>query len=296
MTSSHVCRMTLWLLALTAVVLLPGPSAGQKGAKTLPPSVAAETGQHTAATDPGGVVCKIYALSDLGGDANHGAWIAQTIPQVIAPGTWSQQGGKHVLSYNPAGRVLVVSHTASAQAQVATFLDDLKKAMQGGNSHGMPVGKTSALMPASHSEPAALKTADPSPIPGNYAVPVPKQQPKHLFHFIIRYEGEGIIDSNVVEFMKLQAGSDRAAAEASKGYSSGLSGFSGPTCQPICQPINGSTQSPYAPGPQSAPGNPLTPLNATQPNFGSATNSAPITPLPAPSTTLPKNVNGPTAN
>jgi hypothetical protein len=29
-----------------------------------------------------------------------------------------------------------------------------------------------------------------------------QQTPKHLFHFIIRYEGEGIIDSNVVKFAK----------------------------------------------------------------------------------------------
>src|SRR6266849_6810610 len=36
--------------------------------------------------------------------------------------------------------------------------------------------------------------------PGGYPVPIAPQTPKHLFHFIIRYEGEGIIDSNVVNF------------------------------------------------------------------------------------------------
>jgi hypothetical protein len=33
-------------------------------------------------------------------------------------------------------------------------------------------------------------------------VPMSPVGPKHLFHFIIRYEGEGIIDANVAKFAK----------------------------------------------------------------------------------------------
>ena len=60
----------------------------------------------------------------------------------------------------------------------------------------------------------------------NYPVPPQHKSPKHLFHFIIRYEGEGIIDSNVVDLFKNMYSENMAS--------------SGP---------------PYAPGPVSAPPN-----------------------------------------
>jgi hypothetical protein len=49
-----------------------------------------------------------------------------------------------------------------------------------------------------------------------YPVPPPARQPKHLFHFIIRYEGAGIIDSNVVKFMKAQSEQKSAVSEPEK--------------------------------------------------------------------------------
>jgi hypothetical protein len=56
-----------------------------------------------------------------------------------------------------------------------------------------------------------IRAAEPAPVqPFTYPVPPPVAQPKHLFHFIIRYEGAGIIDSNVVRFMKAQ--NEKAAA------------------------------------------------------------------------------------
>src|SRR5262249_50653316 len=45
-----------------------------------------------------------------------------------------------------------------------------------------------------------------------YLVPNPARSPKHLFHFIIRYEGEGIVDSNVVEAIKAQNSATPSAA------------------------------------------------------------------------------------
>src|SRR5262249_21060124 len=57
--------------------------------------------------------------------------------------------------------------------------------------------------------------------------PAPQQPPKHLFHFIIRYEGDGIIDSNVVEFMKAQLGGQKIAPPVTN-YA--------PTCTPSSVP------------------------------------------------------------
>src|SRR5438309_2051545 len=39
-----------------------------------------------------------------------------------------------------------------------------------------------------------------------YPVPAASRAPKHLFHFIIRYEGEGIVDGNVADVLKAQLG------------------------------------------------------------------------------------------
>jgi hypothetical protein len=51
--------------------------------------------------------------------------------------------------------------------------------------------------------PIAVKAVEPpAPPASGYPVAAPLKQPKHLFHFIIRYEGEGLIDANVVKFAK----------------------------------------------------------------------------------------------
>ena len=38
----------------------------------------------------------------------------------------------------------------------------------------------------------------------SYPVPAPARPPKHLFHFIIRYEGNGVVDENVVKAVQAQ--------------------------------------------------------------------------------------------
>jgi hypothetical protein len=56
----------------------------------------------------------------------------------------------------------------------------------------------------------------PPPYPNAYPVPPPPALPKHLFHFIIRYEGEGIIDQNVVKFAKALTGEKKSEATRSE--------------------------------------------------------------------------------
>src|SRR5438876_1472191 len=69
------------------------------------------------------------------------------------------------------------------------------------------------VVPAKHEEPGLLKASNPVPEQHpNYLVPGPVRQPKHLFHFIIRYEGEGIIDPNVVEAIKAQNSQNSSVA------------------------------------------------------------------------------------
>jgi hypothetical protein len=51
-----------------------------------------------------------------------------------------------------------------------------------------------------------------------YPVPAQARSPKHLFHFIIRYEGEGLVDDNIVKAMKvynqMYQGEQKASAAA----------------------------------------------------------------------------------
>jgi hypothetical protein len=194
--------------------------------------------------------CKLYALSDLGADPDLGKWVAETVPEVVQPGTWSHTGGKHTLRYYAPGKVLVVQHTAAAHVQVDTFLKGLKKALPAGNGPAATPARDAAVVPATASAPGPLKVVDPAgPDRSTYPVPRAGQQPKHLFHFIIRYEGEGIIDANVVEMLKTQQGDNSAKVTS---------------CRPG-EPISGTTlpaaPSEYAahPGFTAPPAPPSTP-------------------------------------
>jgi hypothetical protein len=169
--------------------------------------------------------CTVYSLADLGDDPKLGAWVAETIPEMIEPGTWNQaaagQGGKakRQLRYFAPSKILVVYHTAAVQAKVATFLQDLRKARpqaQGratGARHANPVG----VVPAGFAAPEVLTTAQPvTPSRSTYPVPAPLKQPKHLFHLIVHYEGEGIVDENVVTMLKSLSGQVSTEESAAK--------------------------------------------------------------------------------
>jgi hypothetical protein len=108
-------------------------------------------------------------LADLGDDPNLDLWIADTIPQMIEPGSWKTADGKSKLSYYAPGKVLVINQTPAVHAKVSAFLNDLKQSL----------AKTSARI-------------DPQVRPVQFTAPVSNAaRPKHLFHFIIRNESDG---------------------------------------------------------------------------------------------------------
>ena len=78
------------------------------------------------------------------------------------------------------------------------------------------------------------KTAKPAPEPNlSYPVPAQAKTPKHLFHFIIRYEGEGIIDDNIVKAMKDYY---RAEKQATQRSSQAPPGYCAPVPTPESSP------------------------------------------------------------
>jgi hypothetical protein len=102
----------------------------------------------------------------------------------------------------------------------------------------------------------------------NTGYPVPKcaKQPKHLFHFIIRYEGDGIVDDHVADVIKAQimkkAADEKADADAQAKPTppACVPGCVAPTC-PI--PSTNATPEDSQPKEQkndkTAPGDALTP-------------------------------------
>ncbi len=179
-----------------------------------------------------GSTCKIYSLADLGGDPELCKWIADTIPQVIEPESWrSINDKKNTLSYYAPTKVLVVYQTPAVQAQVDEFLQNLKKAAASSRPKHDPQVVQAQFNPPAPPQPSPLQYQ------GSYPVPMPPAQPKHLFHFIIRYEGAGIIDGNVVKFTK-------ALTEEKKAESSRIE------VVPAPPPVNQSLYSgPPLPGP-----------------------------------------------
>jgi hypothetical protein len=274
------------------------------------------------------LTCTVYALKDLGDDPEFGKWVAETIPQVIQPGTWSQVEARHRISYYAHGKILVVYHNAAVQAEVAAFLENLKKALpQERPGASGPRGKMpahdSSVTTASLSVPGSMPTL----VGSSYPVPAPLQHPQHLFHlivraegigdlgtpglikdlsggavdvedvkeqakpeaakgprsnpsvtFILRYEGEGIIDNTVADVLKEIYGPKNAGKSAGEGcctvpaYGAGvgavLDALAGPTVTreatlpatrtmvPVDEPLptRGTAPVPVpAPGPSSAP-------------------------------------------
>src|SRR6516162_5534285 len=78
----------------------------------------AQTAEKKSPTGVDDSACVIYALTEMGYDADLGKWIAQTIPEVIEPGSWKDTA---VLRYYAPKNILVVRHSASVQAKVDGF-------------------------------------------------------------------------------------------------------------------------------------------------------------------------------
>jgi len=161
----------------------------------------------TQSASGGDAVRKTYALGEFGDDPSIGEWIAAKIPEFIQPGTWNkgEAQNKRALSYFAPAKILLVLHTAGAHAEIEELLQSVKKSLPQGrvaSAARHPSDFASALMPAQFTAAPPTLSSESTPPPESYPVPAQRQQPKHLFHFIIRYEGDGVIDANIVEFMK----------------------------------------------------------------------------------------------
>jgi hypothetical protein len=196
------CRISMSIVMTLAFV-------SSAWSQTTLPSVI-QTGpanQSVTPVDTKTPITKVYSLSELGDDPNLCKWIADTIPQMIEPGSWNATEGKKNLSVYAPGKVMVINHTPAVHAQVDEFLQGMRKSMAQRTRHDPQV------VPAQFAPDNARPVA---PVTASQAYPVPNlsQAPKHLFHFIIRYEGEGIIDSNVTKFAevlsKAQANENRS--------------------------------------------------------------------------------------
>jgi hypothetical protein len=171
---------------------------------------------QTPASD---MTCKVYPLSELGDDPNLCKWIADTIPEVIQPGTWAQSDGTEArrrISYYAPSKILVVYHNAAVHAKVDAFLRDLKKAMpQETTAVSSRPRSDHQVVPAQYTGPSLIQSSGAAAPPTSaYPVPAQTKQPKHLFHFIIRYEGEGLIDANVVKFTRALNAQDASRGSA----------------------------------------------------------------------------------
>jgi hypothetical protein len=219
-----MARFHVW--GLTALALAGSLAKAQQPPDEPTPTIKASAGSQ--ASHKKDVTCIIYPLASLGDDPGLGQWIASTIPDVIAPGTWGEPqgpegGARQKLSYYPPGRILVICHTPAVQAKVAAFLQDLQKALpreqlRPAGRQGATAPHHTAVVPAAYSAPNLMKATDAAPVPrSSYPVPAPVQPPKHLFHFIIRYEGDGLVDTNVTSLVKQLSGQESAKEEAPKG-------------------------------------------------------------------------------
>jgi hypothetical protein len=94
---------------------------------------------------------------------------------------------------------------------VAKGLTDNNLKADGDVRRGVNVTPT-ALTPESSTPPRANSNQ------GSYPIPAPLAQPKHLFHFVIRYEGDGLADQSMLATAMAAAGQnpDDAPKKAGK--------------------------------------------------------------------------------
>src|ERR1700733_4326596 len=105
------CRLSRWVRVSLTLTLILAPS-GWSQERTSKTTTSASREANPTARDE--CTCVVYALKDLGDDPNLGKWIAETIPQVIKPGSWHQENSTdHRISYYAQGKILVVYHNAA---------------------------------------------------------------------------------------------------------------------------------------------------------------------------------------
>jgi hypothetical protein len=220
-----MARLRFWGLTLLALALVVQSGRSEKPKSADGWGLAGKRNYSWSKPEVVEATSVIYHLDELADEPEFCKWIAETIPVVIEAGTWSQNSGNirygNIRYYGPK-KILVVYHTADVQAKVDAFLKKLKKAHLSGKEKNVAAGNTPVkdkeVVPARYQIPGLIKTSHPAPDSNfTYPLPPPARPPKHLFHFIIRYEGAGIVDSNVVKFMKAQNGEkDSQASDADK--------------------------------------------------------------------------------
>ncbi len=199
-----------WLAVLAAVLVVTQAQVGwaenpQKASKK-----PAKSSRKSPSTNTEPKTWHAYRLDNLGNDPNLCQWVADTIPEVIQ----RDMGSTGTFKYYAPARILVVYHTPAVQAQVEAFLENLKDALPQPKEHPpTSFAKTQLMLPAKFSGSVA-KTVVTASDSG-----AATQPPRHLFHiilegleakgdrvnlknFTIRYEGEGIIDSNLAWLIK----------------------------------------------------------------------------------------------
>jgi hypothetical protein len=196
-----MARLRFVAAALLALAF-SGNSTQTGGPQPMTPADYQTTEPKLATDDP----CVTYSLTDMGYDADLGKWIAQTVPEMVEPRSWMGQGGMGAIRYYAPKNMLIVKQTKAIQKKVDGFLKDLKTSMPKASVTNFASRKTphAGVVPADYREPALHRASGPVSEPSSYPVPAAVKPPKHLFHFIIRYEGDGIIDDNVVKLMKAQ--------------------------------------------------------------------------------------------
>lgn len=209
------------------------------------------------------------------------------------------------LSYYAPAKILVVSHTPKVHEEVAAFLKGVQKALppssdgaKGAATPATPALPAAPASPASYSPPQAIP---PSLRPAAHDSTKP-DRPRHLFHIIIdglesgekesklknftlRYEGEGIIDSNVAKLIKSMYRQGATAAEYVPTPLMPSAGYDAPLPSVLPGAPSGSSNVFPAPVPSStqtrAPSFPAPVPSSTQPS--SANNTPPTAQPSAPS-------------
>ena len=100
------CGMILLVSAFASLQAQITWAEDPKISKLVIKSSTKDARSETKVGDENGKTWRIYSLADLGDDHNLSRWAAETIPEVIQPGTWSKESLKY---YAPA-KVLVVCH------------------------------------------------------------------------------------------------------------------------------------------------------------------------------------------
>src|SRR5215813_9161662 len=137
MTMTRAVRLTL-VSFIAILTLVPcSPAQGPRAKLTKLPDTSARD-----AVDQDGMSCVLYSLNDLAEGPNVGEWIADTLPTVIQPSSWSQVGGAGVVSYNGPTKMMVVYQAPAVHAQIERFLANVKKSLP--KAKTIPMNKTEA--------------------------------------------------------------------------------------------------------------------------------------------------------